>query len=223
MSARSVKSPSPPGGQLLKGATREGVGSQSSSPFSPRHHQGKGGNRSLFLSPLQAQTITPGSFHGCAGRLFGSDDYASIYAEKGSQGMPTLRGFEVIGALAEISALSLNWLCGLGQYASIVDFCFLVHKMGLIVTTHTGLVRIKGGKYAVVTSSSPTQCDTSVTVVYSISLKGTSNLSITQAKTLGVLLAPLSQPSSNLPVPLPALPPTFTSRPDTPGPSTAIV
>lgn len=60
------------------------------------------------------------------------------------------------------------------------------------MTTHTGLVRIKGGKYAMVTSSSPTQCDTSVTVVYSISLKGTSNLSITQAKTLGVLLAPLT-------------------------------
>lgn len=184
----------------LKGATREGAGSQSSSPFSSCQHQGKGGNRSLLLSPLQAQTINPGSFHGCAGRLFGPDDYASVYAEKGSQGMPTLRGFEVIGTLAEISALSLNGLCGLGQYASIVDFFFLVYKMGLIMTTHTGPVRIEGGKYAMVTSSSPTQCDTS----------------ITQAKTLGVLLAPLSQPSSNLPVPLPALPPTFTSRPDTP-------
>lgn len=124
--------------------------------------------------------------------MFGPDDYAGVYAEKGSQGMPTLRGFEVIGALAEISALSLNGLCGIGQYASIVDFCFLVYKVGLIMTTHTGLVRIKGGKYAVVTSSSPTQCDTSVTAVYSISLKGTSNRSITQAKTLGVLLAPLT-------------------------------
>lgn len=80
----------------------------------------------------------------------------------------------------ESSTLSLN---SLGQYASIVDFCFLVYKMGLIMTTHTGLVRIKGGKYAMVTSSSPTQCDTSITAVYSISLKGTSNLSITQAKT----------------------------------------
>lgn len=40
--------------------------------------------------------------------MFGLDYYAGIYAENGSWEMSTLRGFEVIGALAEISALSLG-------------------------------------------------------------------------------------------------------------------
>lgn len=114
---------------------------------------------------------------GGARRLFGLDYYAGIYAENGSQGMSTLGGFEVIGALAEISALSLG-----NMPASWA--CFLVYRMGLIMTINMGFVRIKGGNICEGHLILPNLvCDLSIAAFYFTSLRASPSFRLLRPKT----------------------------------------
>lgn len=154
---------------------------------------------------------------GGARRLFGLDYYAGIYAENGSQGMSTLGGFEVIGALAEISALSLG-----NMPASWA--CFLVYRMGLIMTINMGFVRMKGGNICEGHLILPNLvCDLSIAAFYFTSLRASPSFRLLRPKTwvsswlLFHNVHPIRQR------PLPALPLTFTTRPDTPASFTTVL
>lgn len=99
-----------------------------------------------------------------------------------------------------------------------MGFCFLAYRMGLITTINMGFVRIKGGNIYQGHLIFPNSvCDLSIIAFYFTSLRASPSFQLLRQKTwvsswlLFHNIHPIHQR------PLPALPLTFTTRPDTPG------